>query len=91
MGANLEIKNKKKASNEIVGDIYISSSELRGIDVPDNIIPNIIDEIPILSVAACFAEGQTVIKNAAELRVKESDRLHAISQGLIKLKIKHLK
>ena len=89
MGANLEIKNKKKASNEIVGDIYISSSELRGIDVPDNIIPNIIDEIPILSVAACFAEGQTVIKNAAELRVKESDRLHAISQGLIKLKIKH--
>ena len=89
MGANLEIKNKKKASNEIVGDIYISSSELRGIDVPDNIIPNIIDEIPILSVAACFAEGQTVIKNAAELRVKESDRLHAISQGLLKLKIKH--
>ena len=89
MGANLEIKNKKKASNEIVGDIYISSSELRGIDVPDNIIPNIIDEIPILSVAACFAEGQTVIKNAAELRVKESDRLHAISQGLTKLKIKH--
>mgnify|MGYP003322093569 CR=1 FL=1 len=57
--------------------------------IPNNIIPNIIDEIPILSVAACFAEGQTVIKNAAELRVKESDRLHAISQGLIKLKIKH--
>ena len=89
MGANLEIKNKKKASNEIVGDIHIRSSELRGINVPDNIIPNIIDEIPILSIAACFAEGKTVIKNAAELRVKESDRLHAISQGLIKLKIKH--
>ena len=89
MGANLEIKNKKKASNEIVGDIHVKSSELRGIDVPDNIIPNIIDEIPILSVAACFAEGQTVIKNAAELRVKESDRLNAISEGLIKLKIEH--
>ena len=89
MGANLEIKNKRKVSNEIVGNIHVRSSELRGIDVPDNIIPNIIDEIPILSVAACFAEGQTVIKNAAELRVKESDRLHAISQGLIKLKIKH--
>ena len=89
MGANLEIKNKKKASNEIVGDIHISSSELRGIEVPDNIIPNIIDEIPILSVAACFAEGKTVIKNAAELRVKESDRLHAISEGLTRLKIKY--
>ena len=89
MGAKLEIKNKKKTSNEIVGDIHIRSSELRGIDVPDNIIPNIIDEIPILSIAACFAEGKTVIKNAAELRVKESDRLHAISEGMKKLRIKH--
>ena len=89
MGANIEIKNQRKVSNEFIGDIYIRSSELRGIDVPDNIIPNIIDEIPILSIAACFAEGKTVIKNAAELRVKESDRLHAISEGMIKLKIKH--
>ena len=71
----------------MLNDIYISSSQLRGIDVPDNIIPNIIDEIPILSVAACFAEGQTVIKNAAELRVKESDRLHAISQGTAKYQV----
>ena len=89
MGASLEIKNKRNVSNEIVGDIHVRSSELRGIDVPDDIIPNIIDEIPILSIAACFAEGKTVIKNAAELRVKESDRLYAISEGLIKLKIAH--
>ena len=89
MGANIEIKNQRKVSNEFIGDIYIRSSVLRGIDVPDNIIPNIIDEIPILSIAACFAEGKTVIKNAAELRVKESDRLHAISEGMKKLKIKH--
>ena len=89
MGANIEIKNQRKVSNEFIGDIYIRSSELRGIDVPDDIIPNIIDEIPILSIAACFAEGKTVIKNAAELRVKESDRLHAISEGMKKLKIKH--
>ena len=89
MGANLEIKNQRMVSNEFVGDIYVRSSELRGIDVPDNIIPNIIDEIPILSIAACFAEGKTVIKNAAELRVKESDRLHAISEGMKKLRIKH--
>ena len=89
MGANLEIKNERKVSNEIVGDIYVRSSELIGIDIPDDIIPNIIDEIPILSIAACFANGKTQIKNAAELRVKESDRLHAISEGLSKLRIEN--
>ena len=89
MGASLDIKNQKEVSNEIVGDIYVKSSELNGIIVPDDIIPNIIDEIPILSIASCFADGQTVIRNASELRVKESDRLNAISEGLHKLKIIH--
>ena len=89
MGAKLEIKNQRKVSNEIVGDVFVKSSKLNGINVSDDIIPNIIDEIPILSIAACFAEGKTVIKNAAELKVKESDRLHAISAGLTKLKIEH--
>ena len=89
MGANIVIKNKKILSNEAVGDIIIKSSNLNGIDVPENIIPNIIDEIPILSIAAAFASGQTIIKNAAELRVKESDRLNAISKGLSKLRISH--
>ena len=89
MGANVEIKNQREVSNEIVGDVYVKSSKLNGINVSDDIIPNIIDEIPILSIAACFAEGKTVIKNAAELKVKESDRLHAISEGLTKLKIEH--
>ena len=89
MGAKLEIKNQRKVSNEIVGDVFVKSSKLNGINVSDEIIPNIIDEIPILSIAACFAEGKTIIKNAAELKVKESDRLHAISEGLTKLKIEH--
>ena len=84
-----EIKNQKLLSNEEVGDIVIKSSTLHGVDVPENIIPNIIDEIPILSIAAAFAIGKTTIKNAAELRVKESDRLNAISNGLSKLKINH--
>ena len=57
--------------------------------MPENIIPNIIDEIPILSIAAAFADGTTKISNAAELRVKESDRLNAISDGLGKLNIRH--
>ena len=89
MDANIEIKNQKLICNEESGDIFVKSSNLKGIEVPEEIIPNIIDEIPILSIAAAFAEGLTSIKNASELRVKESDRLKAISDGLDKLKIKH--
>ena len=89
MGANIQIKNKKIESNEEVGDIVVKSSKLIGVQVPKNIIPNIIDEIPILSIAAAFADGVTKISNASELRVKESDRLNAISNGLSKLNIIH--
>ena len=89
MGAAIKISNKKVQCNEEVGDIHVSSSELKGVNVPETIIPNIIDEIPILSVAAIFAEGTTTIKNASELKVKESDRLNAITDGLSKLKISH--
>ena len=89
MGADIKIKNKRLNSNEEVGDILVKSSNLKGIDVPEEIIPNIIDEIPILSIAASFAKGETTITNAAELRVKESDRLNGISEGLKKLQIVH--
>ena len=89
MNANIEIVNKRQTCNEDCGDILIKSSKLVGINVPNSIIPNIIDEIPILSVAASFAEGQTVIKNASELKVKESDRLHATSMGLKAMDINH--
>ena len=89
MGAKIEIVNKRKTCNEDCGDIIVKSSKLEGINVPNSIIPNIIDEIPILSVAASFAEGQTTIKNASELKVKESDRLHATSMGLKAMNIKH--
>ena len=89
MNANIEIVNKTKTCNEDCGDIIVKSSQLEGINVPNSIIPNIIDEIPILSIAASFAEGQTIIKNASELKVKESDRLHATSMGLKTMNIKH--
>ena len=89
MGANIHIKNKKTVCNEEVGDILVRSSSLQGINIPEDIIPNIIDEIPILSIAAAFAEGNTCIRNAKELRVKESDRINAISEGLKKLNINH--
>ena len=89
MGADIDIHNQKTEFNEEVGDIIVKSSNLVGIEVPENIIPNIIDEIPILSIAAAFADGTTKITNASELRVKESDRLNAISEGLSKLNIVH--
>ena len=89
MNANIEIVNKSKTCNEDCGDIIVKSSQLKGINVPNSIIPNIIDEIPILSVAASFADGQTTIKNAFELKVKESDRLHATSMGLKAMNIRH--
>lgn len=89
MGAKIEVINKQTTCNELIGDLIIQSSKLQGINVPEDIIPNIIDEIPILSIIAAFADGQTIIKNASELKVKESDRLFAISDGLNKLKINH--
>ena len=89
MGADIEIKNVKNICNEESGDVLVRSSNLNGVDIPEDIIPNIIDEIPILSIAAAFAEGTTNIKNAKELRVKESDRINAMADGLKKLNINH--
>ena len=89
MNAKIKIQNRRKTCNEICGDLIVESSDLEGIVVSDSIIPNIIDEIPILSIAASFADGETVIKNASELKVKESDRLKATSDGLKAMNIEH--
>ena len=89
MNGDIRILNKRNQCNEEVADIRVRSSKLKGIEVPTWVIPNIIDEIPILSVAASFADGKTSIKDAKELRVKESDRLQAISDGLTKIGVHH--
>ena len=89
MGADIKIVNQTLVCNEESADLIVKSSDLHGIEVPEDIIPTIIDEIPILSIAAAFSKGTTIIKNASELRVKESDRLNAISEGLHKLNINH--
>lgn len=78
MGANIDIVNEIEVGGEIMGDLLIRSSNLVNIMIPDELIPNIIDEIPVLSVAGCFAEGDFKISNAGELRVKESDRISAL-------------
>ena len=85
MGANIKITNKKILSGEPVADLHIKSSTLKGIEISGEIIPRLIDEIPIIGVAAAFAEGKTIIKNAEELKVKESNRIEAMVTELRKI------
>jgi len=78
MGGKIEIENEQEEKGEKVGDILVYSSKLKNVSIPKTIIPNIIDEIPILAVAGIFAEGNFKINNAKELRVKESDRIKSL-------------
>ncbi|MBC8035898.1 MAG: 3-phosphoshikimate 1-carboxyvinyltransferase [Rhizobiales bacterium] len=82
MGAHITIENRRFAGGEEMGDLHVKSSQLRGIRVPAARAPSMIDEYPILSVAASFAEGTTRMEGLEELRVKESDRLAAVEAGL---------
>ena len=85
MGANIKILDKKEVYGENVGDIQIEYSELNGCEISSEIIPRLIDEIPIIAVLATQANGQTIIKDAQDLRNKESDRITAIVSELTKL------
>jgi 3-phosphoshikimate 1-carboxyvinyltransferase len=82
MGAKIEIKNKRVSGGEEIGDLVVHHSELTGIEVPADRAPSMIDEYPILAVAASFAKGKTAMRGLEELRVKESDRLEAVARGL---------
>ncbi len=88
MGANIVESNAREEGGEAVADLRVRCAPLHGIDVPDTIVPDMIDEFPALFVAAACAEGETRIRGAAELRVKESDRLAAMSAGLRALGIR---
>ena len=85
MGANIKILDKKEVYGENVGDIQIEYSELNGCEISSEIIPRLIDEIPIIAVLATQAKGKTVIKDAQDLRNKESDRITAVVTELKKL------
>ena len=82
MGAKIEIENQRVECNEPIADLSIESSQLRAIEIKGALVPRLIDEIPILAVAACFAKGTTIIRDAGELRVKESDRITATVKEL---------
>jgi 3-phosphoshikimate 1-carboxyvinyltransferase len=85
MGADLAVTNERVVGGEPVADVTAASSRLRGVEVGGATIPRLIDEVPVLAVAAAVAEGTTTIRDAAELRVKESDRLAAVAAGLGRL------
>jgi 3-phosphoshikimate 1-carboxyvinyltransferase len=85
MGGNIQIEEKGISNNEIYGDLLVKSSNFSNVKIDKQIIPLIIDEIPILAIAGVFAEGVFELRGASELRVKESDRIKAICANLLKL------
>lgn len=88
MKAKIKIKNKKTICGEVVGDIEAKSSNLKAAIVPEKMAPRLIDEYPILFIAACFAKGTSHFKGIEELRVKESDRIQSMELGLKPLGVK---
>ena len=82
MGADIEISNEREVGGEPVADLRVRSAKLKGIQIPEELVPLAIDEFPVLFVAAACAEGETVLTGAEELRVKESDRIQVMADGL---------
>jgi 3-phosphoshikimate 1-carboxyvinyltransferase len=85
MGANIEVCNVREINIEPVADILVRYSNLKGIELSGEMIPRIIDEIPILSVVASLSDGETIIRDAGELRFKETDRIKAVVMNLNKM------
>lgn len=82
MGGKIDYLNQREVGGEPIADLRVRHAPLRGIEVPPELIPRAIDEFPIFFVAAALAEGESILTGAAELRVKESDRIHAMAVGL---------
>lgn len=85
MGADIELKNKREHGGEPVADILVRHSNLNAATIEGEIIPTLIDELPMIAVMACFAKGTTIIKDAAELKVKESDRIAVMVENLSRM------
>jgi 3-phosphoshikimate 1-carboxyvinyltransferase len=82
MGADITIERERESGGEPVGDLLIRHAPLHGVELPESLVPDMIDEFPALFIAASVANGRTVIRGAAELRVKESDRIATMATGL---------
>ena len=85
MGARIKIENVREDAGEPYADLIAESSRLEATEICGDIVPRVIDELPVLALAACFARGTTVIRDAQELRVKESDRIRTTVEGLSRL------
>jgi len=85
MGGQIELLEARELSGEPVADLLVRSSRLQGVEIGGDVVPRAIDELPVISVAAACAEGRTVIRDARELRVKETDRIAAMTAGLGRL------
>ncbi|MCS6859182.1 MAG: 3-phosphoshikimate 1-carboxyvinyltransferase [Abditibacteriales bacterium] len=85
MGADVRLENERETSGEPVADVVVRHAPLRGVTIGGDLIPRLIDELPILAVAACCADGITVVRDAKELRVKESDRIATMTSELRKM------
>ena len=88
MGADITISNETEMAGEKTADIQVRSADLKGIEIPNELVPLAIDEFPVLFIAASCAEGETLLTGAKELRVKESDRIQVMADGLKILGIK---
>lgn len=82
MGADIEVSNPREVGGEPVADLVIRSAQLQGITIPEDQVPLAIDEFPVILMAAAYAKGETVLRGAEELRVKESDRIASMAVGL---------
>ena len=89
MGGKIELVNERLQAGELIADIRVYSSKLKGIQIPKNLVPLAIDEFPVLFIAASCAQGETVLTGAKELRVKESDRIQVMADGLTSLGIEN--
>jgi 3-phosphoshikimate 1-carboxyvinyltransferase len=82
MGADIRVMNERDVGGEPVADLRVQSAPLHGIDIPPQLVPLAIDEFPVIFIAAACAQGRTVLSGAGELRVKESDRIQVMADGL---------
>lgn len=89
MGGDIRIANRRETGGEPVADLTIRASTLKGVKVPEALVPLAIDEFPVFFIAAACAEGESLVRGAAELRVKETDRLAVMAEGLGRLGIEH--
>jgi len=89
MGANITLTEKRVVAGELVADIRVCSAELHGVDIPQKLVPLAIDEFPVIFIAASCANGETLLTGAKELRIKESDRIQVMADGLTSLGIKN--